>query len=121
MRRKVNAVDRRFGGNDAAGVQHGAVVQRGTSGNVSDVVEANTLLYGDETEVFSDVGYQGAHKRPDVKGVNWNVAVRSTSSNGLTNSPTMWSASRPASGPRSLSLHVPPDSTPLRNSATGIA
>ena len=50
---------------------------RGTSGNVSDVVEANALLHGDETEVFADAGYQGAHKRPEAKdGVNWNVAMR---------------------------------------------
>ena len=50
---------------------------RGTSGNVNDVVEANALLHGDETEVFADAGYQGAHKRPDAQdGVNWNVAMR---------------------------------------------
>ena len=50
---------------------------RGTSGNVNDVVEANALLHGDETEVFADAGYQGAHKRPDAKdSVNWNVAMR---------------------------------------------
>ena len=50
---------------------------RGTSGNVNDVVEANALLHGDETEVFADAGYQGAHKRPDAKsGVFWNIAMR---------------------------------------------
>ena len=50
---------------------------RGTSGNVNDVVKAHTLLHGDETEVFADAGYQGAHKRPDAQdGVNWNVAMR---------------------------------------------
>ena len=49
---------------------------RGTSGNVNDVVEANALLHGDETEVFADAGYQGAHKRPDAKrGVRWNIAM----------------------------------------------
>ena len=35
---------------------------RGTSGNVNDVVEANSLLHGQETDVFADAGYQGAHK-----------------------------------------------------------
>ncbi len=50
---------------------------RGTSGNVSDVVEANTLLHGQETDVFGDAGYQGACKRADAKaGVNWHIAMR---------------------------------------------
>ena len=50
---------------------------RGTSGNVNDVVEANTLLHGQETEAFGDAGYQGAHKRPDARpGVRWNIAMR---------------------------------------------
>ncbi len=50
---------------------------RGTSGNVNDVVEGNSLLHGQETEAWADAGYQGAHKRPDAaKGVRWNVAMR---------------------------------------------
>ena len=50
---------------------------RGTAGNVNDVVEANALLHGEETEVFADAGYQGAHKRADApEGVNWHVAMR---------------------------------------------
>ena len=50
---------------------------RGTSGNVNDVVEANALLHGEETDVFADAGYQGAHKRPDAReGVAWHVAMR---------------------------------------------
>ena len=50
---------------------------RGTSGNVNDVVEANTLLHGQETEAFGDAGYQGAHKRPDASpDVRWNIAMR---------------------------------------------
>jgi transposase, IS5 family len=50
---------------------------RGTSGNVNDVVEANALLHGEETEAFADAGYQGAHKRDDAKqGVRWNIAMR---------------------------------------------
>jgi transposase, IS5 family len=50
---------------------------RGTSGNVNNVVEANALLHGQETEAFADAGYQGAHKRPDAKrGVRWNIAMR---------------------------------------------
>ncbi len=50
---------------------------RGTAANVNDVVEANGLLHGDETNVFADAGYQGAHKRPDAQsGVTWHVAMR---------------------------------------------
>jgi len=50
---------------------------RGTSGNVNDVVEANALLHGEESEAFADAGYQGAHKRPDARqGVRWNIAMR---------------------------------------------
>jgi IS5 family transposase len=50
---------------------------RGTSGNVSDVVEANRLLHGQEHVAFGDAGYQGVHKRPDAKeGVTWHVARR---------------------------------------------
>ena len=33
---------------------------RCASGNVNDVVEANSLLRGQETDVFADAGYQGA-------------------------------------------------------------
>lgn len=40
---------------------------RGTSGNVSDVLEANSLLHGEETDAFGDAGYQGVHKRPDAR------------------------------------------------------
>ena len=50
---------------------------RGTSGNVGDVIEANSLLHGQETDAFGDAGYQGVHKRPDAKPtVRWHVAMR---------------------------------------------
>ena len=50
---------------------------RGTAANVNDVVEANNLLHGAETDVFADAGYQGAGKRPDAKNdVTWHVAMR---------------------------------------------
>ena len=50
---------------------------KGTAANVNDVVEANGLLHGDETNVFGDAGYQGAYKRPDAKdGVTWHAEVR---------------------------------------------
>lgn len=50
---------------------------KGTAANVNDVVEANGLLHGEETNVFGDAGYQGVHKRPDAKAsVTWHVAMR---------------------------------------------
>ena len=50
---------------------------RGTAANVNDVIEANSLLHGEEADVFADAGYQGAAKRPDAnEGVNWHVAMR---------------------------------------------
>ena len=50
---------------------------RGTAGNVNDVVEANSLLHGQESDVFADAGYQGAAKRPDARArVTWRIAMR---------------------------------------------
>ena len=50
---------------------------RGTAGNVSDVVEANSLLHGQESVVFCDAGYQGAHKRADAQpDLQWHIAMR---------------------------------------------
>ena len=50
---------------------------RGTAGNVGDVVEAASLLYGQETDAFGDAGYQGARKRPDARAdVRWHIAMR---------------------------------------------
>ena len=58
----------------ASGLTH---TVRGTAGSVNDVVEANALLHGEETDVFADAGYQGAHKRPGArKDVCWHVAMR---------------------------------------------
>ncbi len=53
---------------------------RGTPGNVNDVVEANSLLHGQERVVFADSGYRGAHKRADAKqDVTWHIARRPSS------------------------------------------
>jgi IS5 family transposase len=50
---------------------------RGTAGSVGDVVEANSLLHGEEVEAWGDAGYQGAGKRPDARSdVQWNIAMR---------------------------------------------
>ncbi|MDA0624870.1 IS5 family transposase, partial [Acinetobacter baumannii] len=49
----------------------------GTSGNVADAVEGNSLLHGQETDGFGDAGYQGIDKRPDSKeAVRWHIAMR---------------------------------------------
>ena len=60
-----------------AGADSGLVhIVRGTSGNVHDVTEGNSLLHGQETVVFADAGYQGIEKRayanPDV---TWHLAM----------------------------------------------
>ena len=50
---------------------------RGTSGHVSDIAEANTLLHGEEILAFGDAGYQGVEKRSDAKeDVTWHIAMR---------------------------------------------
>jgi transposase, IS5 family len=50
---------------------------RGTSGNVHDVTEGNSLLHGQEVMGFGDARYQGVDKRPDAKqGVKWHIAMR---------------------------------------------
>lgn len=50
---------------------------RATSGHVSDIAEAHTLLHGEETLAFGDAGYQGVEKRPDANAdVTWHVAMR---------------------------------------------
>jgi len=50
---------------------------RGTSGNVHDMLEGNSLLHGQEVDAYGDADYQGIHKRPDSKlGVTRQVAMR---------------------------------------------
>lgn len=50
---------------------------RGTAGNVSDVVEANSLLHGQEMHGYGDAGYQGVDKRPDAPAaIDWHVAMK---------------------------------------------
>jgi IS5 family transposase len=50
---------------------------RGTSGNVHDVTESNSLLHGQEVVAFGDAGYQGIEKRPDAKAdIIWHVDMR---------------------------------------------
>ncbi len=63
-----------IGVDDDSGLVHTA---RGTSGNVADITEGNSLLHVQEMDVFGDAGYQGADKRPDTKESHkWRVAMR---------------------------------------------
>lgn len=39
---------------------------RSTSGNMNEVVEANSLLYGQEKDAFGETGYQGVDRRADA-------------------------------------------------------
>jgi IS5 family transposase len=48
----------------------------GTAANVNDVTQGHGLLHGEETVVFADAGYQGAQKRDEATGVQWQVAMR---------------------------------------------
>lgn len=49
---------------------------RCSSGNVSDVTEGNSLVHGQERDVFADAGYRGIEKRADASGkATWHVAM----------------------------------------------
>ncbi len=50
----------------------------GTAANVSDVTMTAQLLHGEETQVFADAGYTGAHKREELKdkAIEWEIATR---------------------------------------------
>jgi IS5 family transposase len=59
----------------ASGLTHTVV---GTAANVNDVTQAQSLLHGDETDVFGDAGYQGAEKREEnlEVPVTWHIAMK---------------------------------------------
>jgi transposase, IS5 family len=49
----------------------------GTSGNVHDVTQGNSLLHGQESVAFGDAGYRGVEKRADAKPkIKWHIAMR---------------------------------------------
>ncbi|HFP9222557.1 TPA: IS5 family transposase [Raoultella planticola] len=56
-----------------SGLVHSVI---GTAANVNDVTQGHALLHGEEAVVFADAGYQGAAKRPEATGVDWQVAMR---------------------------------------------
>jgi transposase, IS5 family len=45
---------------------------------VSDVTQANALLTGEETDMFADAGYSGAHKREELLQckASWRVGMK---------------------------------------------
>ena len=63
-----------IGADAESGLVH---TEPGTSGNVHDVTEGNSLLHSQETIAFGDAGYQGIEKRADANHeVTWHVAMR---------------------------------------------
>ena len=64
-----------IGADAESGLVHTVV---GTAANVNDVTQAHALLHGEESDVFSDAGYQGVERRTEAQGieVNWHVAMR---------------------------------------------
>jgi IS5 family transposase len=61
-------------GVDAQGLVYTVV---STSANVNDVMQAGSLLHGQEKIAFGDVRYQDVHKRSEAAGAVWHVALRS--------------------------------------------
>ena len=67
-----------IGADAESGLVHSVV---GTSGNVHDVTQGNSLLHGQESVAFGDAGYQGIDKRTDAQsnakaGLKWHIAMR---------------------------------------------
>ena len=62
-----------IGADAQSGLVHTVI---GTAANIHDVTQGNALLYGDESDVFGDAGYQGAAKRDDAGPARWHVAMR---------------------------------------------
>ena len=59
-----------IGINAESGLVHTVIA---TAANACDVTQGHGLLHGDERIVFADAGYQGASKRAEATGVNWQV------------------------------------------------
>jgi IS5 family transposase len=64
-----------IGADAESGLVHTVV---GAAVNVNDVTQAHALLHGEESDVFSDAGYQGVERRSEAQdiAVNWHVAMR---------------------------------------------
>jgi IS5 family transposase len=59
----------------ASGVVHTVT---GTAANEADINQTAALLRGREEAVFTDAGYTGAEKRPELEDcdVSWNIAIK---------------------------------------------
>jgi IS5 family transposase len=65
-----------IGADAESGLVHTVV---GTSGNVHDVTQGNSLQHGQESVAFGDAGYQGVEKRADANintNIQWHIAMR---------------------------------------------
>jgi len=60
-----------------------------TAANVHDLTPAADLLHGEETVVYTDAGYQGIEKRPEMqgRGIGFRVAMRPGKRRVLPNTP----------------------------------
>jgi IS5 family transposase len=60
-----------------------------TAANVHDLTPAAELLHGEETVVYSDAGYQGIEKRPEMqgRGIGFRVAMRPGKRRALPDTP----------------------------------
>lgn len=67
-----------IGADAESGLVHTVI---GTSGNVHDVIQGNSLLHRQESVAFGDAGYQGIEKRADTDtdndtNIQWHIAMR---------------------------------------------
>jgi IS5 family transposase len=60
-----------------------------TAANVHDLTPAAELLHGEETVVYSDAGYQGIEKRPEMqgRGIGFRIAMRPGKRRALPDTP----------------------------------
>lgn len=70
----------------ASGLTHTVI---GTAAHVSDVTQAQSLLHGEETDVFGDAGYQGVEKREEnlEVPVTWHIAMKRSVRKALPQNP----------------------------------
>jgi len=63
-----------------------------TAANVHDLTPAAELLHGEETVVYTDAGYQGIEKRPEMqgRGIGFRVAMRPGKRRVLPDTPEGW-------------------------------
>ena len=75
-----------FGVDSESGLIHSVET---TAANVHDLTPAAELLHGDETVVYTDAGYQGIEKRPEMqgRGIGFRVAMRPGKRRALADTP----------------------------------